>query len=240
MSLISLSDYRPMPRYDGKSWEGARIEGAIAAEGPWSTIATLPFDEPDPDPTKPIERSFTVSVEDPTVAWLRVVFIDPVGEQDVTNPVPTVPTLIELATIRDVALRLGRYLSDSEEVQVNSLIITATNSIYAAVDKPSDWIPPADVRDFLNGLCVELVTRGMPNPHALASQSESLGQYSVTQQFSRDIPGGGLMLLPAEELAARRMVYKSNSASPRTRSLASDVYDSGYLNGDIIPAAPVE
>ena len=155
MSLISLTDYRPMPRYDDKSWTGARIEGG-AEEGPWSTIATVPFADPDPDPAKPVERNFTVNVEDPDVTWLRVVFIDEDGEQDVTNPVPTVPTVEELATIRDVALRLGRYLTDSEEVQVNSLIITATNVIYAAVDKPSTYEPTPDTRDFLNGLCVEL------------------------------------------------------------------------------------
>ena len=41
MSLISLTDYRPMPRYDEKSWSGAKIEGATAEEGPWSTIDTV-------------------------------------------------------------------------------------------------------------------------------------------------------------------------------------------------------
>ena len=229
MTLISLTDYRPMPRYDGVSWAAARIEGAVqGSEGPWAAMETVPFTEPDPDPAKPVERNFTIKLEDPDVAWLRVVFLDAEGEQDLTNPVPVAGTTTELATIRDVALRLGRYLSDSEEVQVSSLIVSATNNIYAAVDKPSTWEPPPDVRDFLNGLCIELVARAMPNPHALASQSQSLGQYSVTQQFSRDIPGGGLMPTQAEELAARRIVYGRTSVSSRTRSLANDVSDSIY------------
>jgi hypothetical protein len=234
MSLISLTDYRPMPRYDGKSWTGARIEGSTAEEGPWATIATVPFQEMDTNPAEPIERNFTISVEDPDTTWLRVVFVDDHGEQDVANPVSTSPTTTELATIRDVARRLGRFLSDSEEVQVNSLITTATTTVYAAIDKPTTWVPEdMDCHHFLSGLAIELVVRSMPNPHALFSQSETLGAHSVTQMFSRDIAGGGMTLLPAEELAARRCVYKTNSGSARTRSLATDVSDSGYM-GDII------
>ena len=233
MSLISLTDYRPMPRYDEKPWVGAKIEGTTDEET-WSTIATVSFSEPDTDPTKPQERSFTVGVEDPAVTSLRVVFIDDAGEQDVANPVSITAATTELATVPDVAKRLGRYLSESEEVQASTLIVTATNNIYAAVDKPSSWVPEPDARDFLSGLCVELVTRGMPNPHALASMSESLGQHSVTQQFSRDIPGSGVNLTSAEELAARRIVHGTNNASSRTRSLANDVSDSLYLDDEIV------
>lgn len=237
MSLISLTDYRPMPRYDNRSWTGARIEGSTAAEGPWSTIDTVPFVEPEPDPAKPIERSFTINVEDPDTTWLRVVFVDEYGEQDAANPVSTTAETIELAAIRDVAKRLGRFLTDSEEVQVNTLIITATNNIYAAVDKPSTWVPAADVRDFLSGLCVELVVRGMPNPHGLASQSESLGAHSVTQAYSRDIPGSGITLTAAEELAARRIVYGSNSGSAHARSVIGTADDCYYAD-DIITTTP--
>jgi hypothetical protein len=236
MSLISLTDYRPMPRYDDKSWIGARIEGSVASDGPWSTIDTVSFKEQDANPAEPIERNFTVNVEDPTVAWLRVVFLDDDGQQDVANPVSTSPTTKELATIRDVALRLGRFLTDSEEVQVNSLIITATNNIYAAVDKPSTWEMTADIHDFLSGLCVELVVRAMVNPHALASVSESLGEHSVTQAFSRDVPGSGLMLTSAEELAARRVVYGNNSGSARARSVADDVAED-IVDGSFIKDA---
>lgn len=233
MSLYSLTDYRPMPRYDGKSWIGAKVEGATDDQGPWSTISTVAFGEPDPNPAEPIERNFTVSVEDPTVTWLRIVFLDDDGNQDVANPVSTSPVTTELATIRDVALRLGRYLTDNEEVQVHKLIWTATNSIYSSVDKPSEWVPTPDQRDFLSGLCVELVVRSMVNPHALFSLSESLGAHSVTQQFSRDVIGGGMMLTAAEELAARRIVYATTTTSARTRSLATDVADLCY-GDDII------
>ena len=239
MSLISLTDYRPMPRYDGKSWTGSRVEGATDSEGPWSGIATVTFDELDSDPAKPIERNFTVSLDDSAVSWLRVVFIDEDGEQDVTNPVPTVPTMTELATIRDVALRLGRFLSDSEEVQVNSLITSATNVIYGAVDKPLEWEPTKNQRDFLSGLCIEVVVRAMANPHALYSLTETLGQHSVTQMYSRDITGGGMMLLPAEELAARRIVYGTTSGSARTRSVVNDVAEGIFL-GDTIDGSAEE
>jgi hypothetical protein len=236
MSLISLTDYRPMPRYDGVSWEAARIEGTDDPEGTWATITTVTFDEPDADPTKPVERNFTIALEDPTIAWLRVVFIDGDGEQDLTNPVATTGVTSELATIRDIALRLGRYLTESEEVQAASLITSATSNIYSAVDKPPTWVPPADVVGFLNGLCTELVARGMPNPHALASESETLGAHSVTQQYSRDLPGSGIMLTAAEELAARRIVYGTNSGSSKALSVADGVADDYYAD-NVISAA---
>jgi hypothetical protein len=241
MSLISLTDYRPMPRYDGNSWTGARIEGATDDVGPWSTIATVAFEEPEPDPTKPIERSFTVSVEDSDTAWLRVVFIDDQGEQDVANPVSTTAETVELAVVGDVGKRLGRYLTDNEEVQVYALIATATNNIYAAVDKPSTWVPPADVRDFLSGLCVELVVRSMMNPHGLASESETLGQHSVTQQYSRDsrdnTAGSRIVLNAVEELAARRIVYGTTSGSAHARSVIGTADDCYYAD-DIITTTP--
>jgi hypothetical protein len=237
MSLISLTDYRPMPRYDGKSWSGARIDGATDDAGPWSTIATVPFQEFDSDPAEPMERNFTISVEDAGTNWLRVVFVDEQGEQDVTNPVSTTAATTELATIRDVAKRLGRFLTDGEEVQVNALITMATNNVYAAVDKSSIWVPSADQRDFLSGLCVELVVRAMPNPHALASQSESLGAHSVTQAYSRDIPGSGVMLTDAETLAARRVVYGGNSGSAKARGVLGTMEDP-YYDNDIITDTP--
>jgi hypothetical protein len=223
MSLISLTDYRPMPRYDGVSWEAARIEGTDDPEGTWATITTVTFDEPDTDPAKPVERNFTIALDDPDIAWLRVVFIDGDGEQDLTNPVSVTGLTSDLATVRDIALRLGRYLTESEEVQAASLITSATSNIYAAVDKSPAWVPPADVVGFLNGLCVELVARAMPNPHALASESETLGAHSVTQAYSRDIPGSGIMLTAAEELATRRIVYGTTTGSARADSLATDL-----------------
>jgi hypothetical protein len=235
MSLISLTDYRPMPRYDEVAWASARIEGAPDPEGPWAAVTTVAFETLDLDPAKPSERNFTVSVTDEAIAWLRVVFLDVAGEQDLTNPVPTTGETTDLATIRDIALRLGRYLTEAEEVQAASLITTATNNILAAVDKDSTWvIPTPDIRDFLNGLCIELVTRGMPNPHALASQSETLGAHSVTQAFSRDIPGSGLFLTTAEELAARRIVYKTTNGSSKALGLPDEVVDYYYAELDDI------
>jgi hypothetical protein len=229
MSLISLTDYRPMPRYDRVSWAAARIDGATSDAGPWEQITSVPFDTPDADPAKPGERNFTISLTDPDTKWLRVVFVDEHGEQDVTKPVPTTAETISLATIRDVALRLGRYLTENEEVQVSSLIIAATSNIYAAVDKLPTWVPPAAVHGFLSGLCIELVTRAMPNPHGLASQSETLGAHSVTQAYSRDIPGSGVTLTAAEELAARRVVHGRTSASSKARGLPDELADDGSL-----------
>lgn len=233
MSVISITDYRPAPRFDGQPWTSARLDGSVSSTGDWETIDTFSF-EPDADPAEPAIRSFTTEQGDPAFTWLRLVWIDEDGNQDVTDPVPAVSPAPAFATVRDVEIRLGHDLDERQSEQADMCLALASINILNAVDKNASWVVPVEVKPTFSMLCVEVACRGMSNPQALASQSENLGAYSVTQAFSRDIPGSGVALTDAEELMLRRLVYGTNSASPRTRSLASDVYDSGYLNGYIL------
>jgi hypothetical protein len=228
MSVVSLTDYRPAPRYDGKPWIGVLVEGSAASNGPWTQLANVSFQDPDSDPANPAERSFTIVVDDPAIQWLHVIFIDDAGQQDITDPLSTVPVAGELATASEVGVMLGRDLSEAEIGQADMMIGIATANILAAVDKDGDWLPTAAQQTFLNGLCVQLTCRAMANPQGLASQSESLGAHSATTAYSRDIPGSGLGLTSPEELAARRVVWGTNSGSAKARSVADDVAESGY------------
>lgn len=220
MAVISLTGYEPRPRYDDAAWTSARIESTVDLEN-WVSVETFVFEDPDDDPSEPKTRNFTTVITDPEIIYLRVVFIDDDENSDLTNPVPT-ERPATLAAITDVQYRLGRELNDTEETQVVALLGMATVNIYNAVDKAVGWEPPLDVRRLFTVMCVELATRAMSNPQALGQLSESLGAYSKTVTFPREIPGSGIMLTNAEELMLRRAVYGSNAGMGTSQDFAAN------------------
>jgi hypothetical protein len=95
MSVITLVDYKPVPRYDCKSWSNARVEGAGDEAGPWTLIESFGLlSERDIDPSDPMARNFTVEIDDETVDWVRVVFADTDGKHDATGAVYVKPVAI--------------------------------------------------------------------------------------------------------------------------------------------------
>ena len=54
MAVISLTGYRPSPRYDGKWWTEARIEGATSEAGAYAEVETITLDPVVHDPTEPL------------------------------------------------------------------------------------------------------------------------------------------------------------------------------------------
>jgi len=218
--VLSLADYRPRPRYDGKPWMSARMEGSVTNTDDWTEIETYNFTDPDEDPSDPKTRNFTAEDVTSDTQWLRMVFVDADGDEDVTDPIPVAPPYT-LATVRNVRLRVGRELTDDEIGQVEFLGRSATITIFASLAKPSTWQPGSDAADFLSAVAVEMVTRTFHNPMDLQSQSENIGQYSYTNRYNRNAPG--MVLTTDEELAIRRSVYGSNVASAQVTSQA-DVY----------------
>jgi hypothetical protein len=225
--IVSLADYRPKRRYDGKPWTSADLQGALSAEGPWSTAESFTFDDPDPDPANPKVRNFTAELVD-TKTWVRIIFIDADGDTDTTDPVSLAEPLPELASVRDVRIRLGRELTSLQEEQVDLLIGLATANILAAVGKDSTWTPDAVMMPPLSGLCIEIVCRAMSNPQALGQYSQTLGAYSYTETYAREIPGSGLMLTKAEDLFVNRVVHGSNAGSAKARGHVDEVYEYRY------------
>jgi hypothetical protein len=51
---VTLDDYRPAPRGDGRPWTQALIEEAAVSTGPWTPIETQPLSPIDPNPADPI------------------------------------------------------------------------------------------------------------------------------------------------------------------------------------------
>lgn len=101
MSVVSFTDYRPAPRYDGEAWVEARIEGSDLEAGPWAEIETIALDPVDTDPADPLSRSFTTELATDEV-WFRVVFVDEDGDEQATDPITMGswrPTIGEVAAI---------------------------------------------------------------------------------------------------------------------------------------------
>jgi hypothetical protein len=216
MAVISLTGYKPSPRHDGKWWTEARIEGATSEAGSYAELETVTLDPVEPDPTAPLERSFTTE-EVTNQTWVRVVFVDADGDEESTLPVALVPTTF--ATRSDVQLRLGRDLTADEEGQVDYLLQAATDMVAAVISKPSSYTPvPALVRR----MTAELVARGLATPVGVTSTREQLGEYSYSQSFPGAYEGGGMALTAFEQQLLRSVVWSTNIASARVDSIAFD------------------
>lgn len=213
MSVASLAGYAPKRRFDEQAWTGAIIEGSASDSGPWTTVETFTFDDPDVDPSEPKARNFTTEdVNSDTMNFLRLVFTDADGDQDATDPIPLAPTG-SFTTVANVANRLNQEFDDDQAAQCSFLIAQATVSICAALDRdPTTWKPPVKARSFLSMMATELTARSMPNTLGLQSKSERVGTYSYTETYSNS-DGSGLLLTNAEELILRRVVFGSDIAS---------------------------
>lgn len=119
--VISFNNYRPPERFDDVPWTRAQIDEAPAATGPWTTIDTITFDDPDDDPSDPQARSFTTANGTAPDLWYRVTFLDGAdGETEPTTPVQntipgSTPNRRDLCTLADIAERTPGYTIGDDE-----------------------------------------------------------------------------------------------------------------------------
>lgn len=234
--VVSLDDYQPRERFDGNAWTTANLEISADLET-WTINESVTFDDPDEDPAVPKDRRFTTVITDSEARYIRVVFVDDYDNEDITEPVALAPTP-QLATVTDVRNRLARPLTEPEETQVGSLITAATVNILNAVDKDADWTIPPEIKPLLAMLCVEVVSRAMSNPQAIGQESETLGAYSHTTTYAREIPGSGLLLTNVEELLIRRAVWGTNAGT--ARGYQRDLYLYGQESAVLEPVRIIE
>lgn len=121
------------------------------------------------------------------------------------------------ATSTDVARRLGRDLTSSEEDQVELLLDLATAAIANAADL-TDAEASTPVPTVIRGFCIELTCRALANPSGLFSKSETIGSYSYTQNFNRDV-SSAMALSDVEVLVIRRTLLGSNAGSARAENV---------------------
>lgn len=130
-----------------------------------------------------------------------------------------------LATTDDIATRLGRDLTDTEDAQAELLITQATGLIALAAGKDDDWATTlSPVPDALTSICIEAVARTMAVPIGVRSQQETLGSYNHSESYPDQL-AAGIALTDAEELRVRRIVFGSTSASTYPDAIIHNVYD---------------
>lgn len=101
--LMTLTGYTPSVRVTDV-WTQARFEYSASRSGPWTLISTETLSPADTDPLLPATRSFDVTVPDLGYpGWLRVVFLDALGNQEPTEPIyvgsAIRPAVLEVANL---------------------------------------------------------------------------------------------------------------------------------------------
>jgi hypothetical protein len=156
--VVSFTDYEPPARFDSIPWTQARIDQADASTGPWTTIDTITFADPDPDPATPAERSFTTPYGTAPDLWYQVTFVDDDGNvSTATDPVQNSVAGGAYATTADLFRVLKvRTPSDAQEDAAQGDLDTATIEINAELDWAADHAPATpEQRELFKGVCID-------------------------------------------------------------------------------------
>ena len=218
----SFEGFKPPRRFDSVPFVSVEIREAASESGTYSTIETVALSPVDTDPANPASRNFTTDEAVEAVGWYVIRWVD--GGGAVSDSVPVRYGMVgadAFATIEDVSMRLGRDLGEAEEGTVGLLLELASAAIRAAIDKPEGW-SPSPVPALLKGFCIEVTCRGFLNTGGLFSKSETIGSYSYTNSFNRELPSG-IALTEAETLVLRRSVWGTNAGSARAENVLDDL-----------------
>jgi hypothetical protein len=123
MTVVSLIDYLPLPRYDNVPWTKAIIQEGAIEDGPFNTIETITFVDPDVDPKNPKIRSLTTNDATFAQGWYRVIFQDGANNQQApTAPILNAPGLADsyLPMISDVGALLRARTKDTNGNEVGT------------------------------------------------------------------------------------------------------------------------
>jgi hypothetical protein len=159
MTVVSFTDYTPVPRFDNVPWSNVLIDESDSEFGVWTLIDTQTLDPLDADPSDPMPRSFTTVNATLDNGWYKVSFAD--AYNNVIEMVPTfngepiewIPTLPDVAGVilirtRDENGTFARTFNDNTiptDEDVRRLIEDAVNDIRPMIgsDIPEDLIQEA-------------------------------------------------------------------------------------------------
>lgn len=223
----TLEDFTPPKRFDDLPFTSVNFQEAALSDGPWVTLENIPISDPDADPTAPATRSFTSALATLAAGWYRIEWVDDTASVFDSDPVRFPAPSARLATLADVATRLGRALSDAEDDQVDILLGTATAMILEAGGRGDAWLEAQDtVSGVLRGICIEVVCRAMANPVGAQATSEQLGAYQVNRSYGAN-GAGGLLLTGTERLLASRAINGSNAGTAQLQESVFEDLDPG-------------
>lgn len=190
--VVTLTDYRPSPRYDGLPWTTARIEEGTASVGPWVALETQNLTPVDADPRNPAYRNFTTALGTAAERWYRIVFLDaalatglptfPI--QNVEDDRPVYASVAELAQLLRVSASdrhnaLMRTLK-SAAIEIDSEIGTA--DIYGASLPYSN--PPEIVREVNIERAVEH-WKQQQSPYGIVGMGDDVAMYTSKDTWDR-------------------------------------------------------
>jgi hypothetical protein len=192
-TVVSLSDYRPSPRYDSLPWTQARIEEAPAATGPWSLLETQDLTPVDADPANPAYRDFTTQLGTGDELWYRIVFLDADGDvglptapvQNLADDRPVYATVEELAQLLRVSatqrhaslMRVLKAAADEIDSEVGATDIAGRTTPYSN--------PPAVAREVNMERAVEHWQQMQSPFGVLGLGSEVGGTYTANDSWNR-------------------------------------------------------
>lgn len=133
------------------------------------------------------------------------------------------------ASTDDVAVRLGRDLTEAEAAMAEQVIGLVTGAIVDAVGKDADWADALDpIPATFQAMCIDKVIAVGSNPQGLAGESETLGHHTHSKTYRWASEGGGasvVALTDAEKLIVRRIVWGTTTSAGRTGpAILDDLY----------------
>lgn len=157
--VVSFENYLPPARFDDVPWEQAQIDESDAFDGTWTTIDTITFDVPDPDPADPAERSFTTPNGSDVDLWYRVTFLDGNGGMSTpTTPVQNTTAGSTPYATTDDFFRVVKVRVPSAEqiVAAQGDLDTATLEINSELDWTDAHAPATTEQlELFKGVCID-------------------------------------------------------------------------------------
>lgn len=158
--VVTLLDFIPGERRDGRPWTGARMEEGADRDGAFTEIEAYVFGadgQPaaDADPVHPQARSFTSTNAQLLSGWYRIVFTDAADHEEPVGPI-FVPSATQAYTSvlavrrvlspdgsQDPTLGTAASLSDTElEEAIEEAAAEINSRVAARYTLPFNEIPP--------------------------------------------------------------------------------------------------
>jgi hypothetical protein len=184
MYVVTLSNFRPVPRYDGVLWENATIQEATTPQGAWDDVETFAITTYSPA-TAPPELSFTTdqATLSSSTGWFRVVFDDGSGGVSYSTPVgpsgyPTTEDLIADSAVTE--------LTSLPEDEQDALREASINAIEEFCNQSFTWEPATTYKVDGGGTSVIYLPRRLVSLTAIDVPESSVSLSEVAVNGDKD------------------------------------------------------
>lgn len=151
-NVVTFTEFRPIPRFDAVKWTQARVEEALAEDGPWVEVEV--FAVPDyPDPASPPAFSFTTDEATIEDGWFRLVWLDPLSNFSASEAIRstgelTLPLSVGELRARSEFVRVkfpAAPYDAQKEQDVARALLTSTRLVESLVCRKLDGTMPEEL-----------------------------------------------------------------------------------------------